>query len=177
MTQEQKPQKKTASQRIDDLENAMGQFYQSFQTLARDVMVMRDAIKLLGNKVDAIVKIQAAGGALSDDTIAGQMVQNNIDDLKSRVDNLIGQGVLVQSETASVKSFIVGQEVDEAGVAVMPRTQFALAALPEPVQQKIIGSKAGDVILLEEGKLKLAVTEVYEIVEPKVETPETEAQA
>ena len=55
--QQQQPQKPTASQRIDSLENGLGALFQTADNLARDMMIVKDAIKLLGNKLDAVVKL------------------------------------------------------------------------------------------------------------------------
>jgi hypothetical protein len=50
----------------------------------------------------------------------------------------------------------------------IPRLQFALYAIKPPeLQQKFLGARVGDVLNLQEGKLKFKVAEVYQIQKPK----------
>jgi hypothetical protein len=160
--------KRNASQRIEDLERALMSLFQTCDNMARDLTLVKDAVKILGNKVDAIAK--AAG--ISDDTISAIMVENNVAELKGKVDTLVSSGVLVLTDTAGDSSFLVGSEINEEGTVVNPRLQFALSALQGELQEKLKGSKAGDVITLQEGKLKFQVQEVYNI-----QTPTTSEEA
>lgn len=166
MTTEQKPKQLTASERIDNLENTMMSLYQTADNIARDVLTIKDAIKLLGNKVDAIVKASVAGKPLTDENLASIMIENNVTELKGKVDGLITQGILVTEETVSADSFVVGREVDENGEVQNPRLQFAVASLQNDLKDKLIGQKTSSVVVFEEGKLSFEVMEVYKIQSP-----------
>jgi hypothetical protein len=167
--EQQQEQKRTASQRIDDLERALMSLYQTTDSIARDTMVLKDAAKLLGNKLDAVVKLsnREISQNINDDAISKIMVENNVADLKEKVTGLIAQGILVASEEITDTSFVVGQELDEQDNVVNPRLQFALNAVNEDLRAKIKASKIGEVIVLQEGKLKLKVLESYSIQAPK----------
>jgi hypothetical protein len=173
MTTEQ-TDKRSASQKIDDLERGIAATFQTLDNMARDIMVIKEAIKLLGNKVDSIVKASERGLVVNDDLISKIMVENNVEELKEKVSSLVAQGVLVTQDVVGDDSFIVGRELSEAGEVVNPRLQFALGAIQEEMRGKIKGSKAGDVLTLEEGKLRFEVTEVYGVKPPTApEAPST----
>jgi hypothetical protein len=166
-------QQKSATERLQDLEQSMMSNFQTLDTMARDILVIKEAIKLLGNKVDSIVKASERGQPLSDDVLTKIMIENNVEDLRGKVTNLVSQGILAQQEVVDETSFLVGREVNDAGEVVNPRLQFALQALQEDMRQKLRGSKAGDVISLQEGKLKFEILETYSVQPPKA--PETSA--
>lgn len=171
MEQDQQAQapKKTASQRIEELEQAMMSMYSTANNMARDIMTMKEAIKLLGNKVDSIVKASERGEELNDDTLSKIMIENNTAELATKVQTLVQQGFLSKADSITEESFVVGKEVDDDGNVMNPRLQFAMKGLQDVLRSKIVGSKAGDILTLEEGKLKFEVVEVYDIVVPKAE--------
>jgi hypothetical protein len=166
---EQKQPKKTAAQRIDDLEHALMSLYQTADNMARDVTTLKDAVKILGNKVDAIVKATNRGETLTDEVISKIMVENNSEELKQKVANLVNAGALVPAEEILETSFIVGQEIDDEGIVQNPRIQFVVSTLQENIRKKFPGAKAGQVLDLQEGKWKFVVSEIYSIVVPKQE--------
>lgn len=169
---------RSASQKITDLENALMSLYQTADNMARDLGTIKEAIKLLGNKVDSIVKAASAGEPVNDTVIARIMVENNVEELNQKVKGMIAQGVLKSQEQIGADSFVVGSENDDQGAVINPRLQFALFALQPDLREKFIGGKAGDVLTLQEGKLKFKVLEVYEIQKQKpAEAVEAPAEA
>lgn len=178
MANEQK--QRTAAQRIEDLEQGMMAMYQTLDQMARDLMTIKEAIKLLGNKMDSIVKASQRGEALTDEVISKIMVENNMEELKSKVQALVDQGVLVPAEEVTDTSFVVGREMNDQGEIQNPRMQFVLSALEESVRAKFPGSKVGQVLDLKDGKWKFEITETYNIVTPQVAQPaqeETKAES
>lgn len=166
--------KRTASQRIEDMERGLMALYQTADNMARDMMTIKEAIKLLGNKLDAVVKATSRGEQLTDEVISKIMVENNVEELKNKVQDLVNQGVLVAAEEVTTNSFIVGREIDADGKVQNPRMQFVVSALAENVRSKFPGAKAGQTLELEEGKWKFEVQEVYSIQTPQA--PQVEAQ-
>jgi len=159
---------RSASQKIQDLENALISLYQTVDNIARDLNTCKDALKLLGNKMDSIVKATNAGEPLSDEVISRIMLENNIEELKNRLRVMVAQGTLVPTEQVAEDSFIAGSDINEQGETVNHRLQFALYAIKPPeLQQKFIGARVGDVLNLQEGKLKFKVAEIYQIQKPK----------
>lgn len=165
--------KRNASQRIEDLERAMMSLYQTADNMARDLMTIKDAIKILGNKVDAIVKASSRGETLSDEVVAAIMVENNVEELKNKLNMLVAQGILVPEAVVSATSFVVGREVDDSGKVVNPRLQFTMSGLQEQVREKIVGAVPGQTLTLEEGKLKFEVLESYAIQTPQPPSEES----
>jgi len=163
--------KKTAAQRIESLENAFMSLYHTADNIARDVLTIKEAVKLLGNKLDAVAKL----GGMKDDDIAKVMIENNIEDLKDKIDNLVKNGVLTAEEVVQENSFVVGREIDQDGTVVNPRLQFTLKAMPLTTQEKIKSSKPGDIVIVEEGKLRFEILETYKINAPEPAAQEAEA--
>lgn len=163
----QQQDKRTASQRIDDMERGLMALYQTADNMARDMMTIKEAIKLLGNKLDSVVKASRNGEVMSDEVIARIMVENNIEELKEKVTNLVNQGVLQAAEEAGPNSFIVGRELGDDGKVANPRMQFVVSALNPEVRDKFPGSKPGQTLELQEGKWKFEILEVYNIVTPQ----------
>lgn len=163
--------KRNAAQRIEDLEQALMSLYQTANNMASDLTTVKEAIKLLGNKLDSVVK--ATG--ITDDQVSALMIENNVAELKSKVDGLVTQGILIATEETAANSFVVGKEVDDDGAVVNPRLQFSLTALQPELRDKLVGSKVGDVVTLQEGKLKLEVLEIYSVQGAEV-APEPSAE-
>lgn len=166
--------KRTASQRIEDMERGLMALYQTADNMARDMMTIKEAIKLLGNKLDAVVKATNRGEQMTDEVISKIMVENNVEELKNKVQDLVNQGVLVAAEEVTTNSFVVGREIDTDGKVQNPRMQFVVSALAENVRAKFPGAKVGQTLELEEGKWKFEVQEVYAIQTPQA--PQAEAQ-
>lgn len=171
----QQPKQRSATERLTDLEQAVMSAFQGMDGLNRDIMLIKDAIKLLGNKVDSIVQLLNRGESVNDATIAAQMVQNNIAELKAKVDNLVAQGVLVAEEAVTKDSFIVARELAEDGTVLQPRIQTTLAATSPKAQEALIGVKPGETVAIPETTLKVEIVETYKIQAP--EAPQEEAPA
>jgi hypothetical protein len=165
---EQQTDTRTASQRLEDVERGSMAAFQTMDNMVRDIMTIKEAIKLLGNKVDSIVKALEVSmpTTINDDILSKLMVENNVAELRNKVGDLVSQGILAPQEVVDDNSFLVGRELNDAGEVVNPRIQFALQALQEEMRAKIKGSKAGDVLSLEEGKLKFEVLETYSVQPP-----------
>lgn len=172
---ETKQDNRSASQKITDLENAVMSIYQTVDNLARDFTNFREAIKLLNNKVDSIVKASSTGEPINDGVINRIMIENNVEELSNKTKLMVSQGILVAQEVVGDDSFVVGSELNEDGTVANPRLQFALFALQQELRDKIKGSKVGDVLTLQEGKLKFKVIENYQIQQPKTQEPATAA--
>lgn len=159
--------KRTASQRIDDMERGLMALYQTADSMARDLMTIKEAIKLLGNKLDSVVKASSRGETLSDEVIAKIMVENNVEELKEKVQNFVNSGALASAEEVGPNSFVVGRELADDGSIANPRMQFLVQSLNPEVRDKFPGAKAGQILTLQEGKWKFEVLEIYNVQTPK----------
>ena len=164
---------KTATQRIEDLEKGLMSTFQVVEMMTKDILTLKDAVKLLNNKLDAVVKNSKSGLELSEDNIGAHMIANNVAELKAKVDSLVAQGILSPGDTVTDNSFIVGREIDSTGQVVNPRLQVVFSALTELAKAKLIGAKVGDLIEIEEGKLKLELMETFSIVQPDAPSAES----
>lgn len=177
MSNNQQKDTRTASQRLDDMERGLMALYQTADNMARDMQIIKEAIKLLGNKLDSVVKASSQGLQLNDEVISKIMVDNNIQELKDKVTKLVDDKVLEQTDVVTTNSFVVGREIAEDGSIANPRMQFVVSALAEPVKNKFPGQKVGDILTLEEGKWKFEIQEIYSLVIPKAPEAAPAAEA
>lgn len=156
---------RSASQRIEDLENGVMAAFQTMDSMTRDILTIKEAIKLLANKTDSIVKATQRGEPLNDEVLSKIMIENNARELKDKVSAMVQQGILVKGETVEDSSFLVCRELNAQSELINPRLQFALQALVEDTRGKLKGAKVGDVIDIQEG-LKLEIMETYDVRAP-----------
>lgn len=176
--------KKNATERLSDLENNQAQIVQALQPvelMARDLAGMKEALKLLNNKVDALVKAINAGGPITDDSLSKYMIENNVAELAKKVTDMVASGLLAASDTVTKDSFVVINEADPSGAVVNPRMQFLVSALQhEEVRTKLEGAKVGSNISVGDQGASINVLESYNVVTPQApaaEAPSAEAQA
>ena len=171
--------KKTATERLEVLENTVNSIIQAIQPLAnmaQDLMALREATKLLNNKLDAVVKSINAGTALTDENLGQLMTENNAKELQDKVTKMVTDGLLAATDTVSKDSFVVISEADETGKVVNPRMQFLLSALQnEEIKAKLEGATVGANIPVGDKGASLNVLEAYNIVVPQAQAPEATA--
>jgi hypothetical protein len=167
--------KRTASQRIDDLERAVMSGFHTSNNMARDLLMMKDALKLLANKIDSVMKAICAGKQPTDEVVSEYMTANNIAELKGKVENLVNQGILAPTDAAGDGTFIVGSEEEKDGKVIHPRVQFTFSSLDKELADKLRGAKANDLVEFKPDKLLFRVLEIYNVVVPK--PPEAPAPA
>lgn len=164
--------KRTASQRIDDLERAVMSIFQVSNNMARENTMIKDALKLLGSRVTALIQLAASGTVVSEDGVDKIMRENQIKELQGKVQNLIDQGFLVATEAVAENTFLVGSENEPdqadgtAGKTIHPRLQFTLSSLEKDIQEKLTGAKVGDTVKFKDDALVFKLAEVYRIVNP-----------
>lgn len=173
---EQETSKKTASQRIDGLEAAVGQLYGVSDLMVKDLMTLKNAMKLLNNKVSAIVEATKSGQTLNDEVLDAIMIENNVKELDSKVKEMLTSGLVTTEEAISENSFVVGSESDENGKVINPRIQFAIKALSQEFQEKLVGKKPGDTVSFADDKLIFKVTESYKINDFSAQEQPTEVE-
>lgn len=176
--------KKTASERLEIVENTVNSLIQAVQpmaNMAQDLMALREAVKLLNNKLDAVVKCTNAGSPLTDENLNQVMTQNNAKELEDRVSKMVSDGLLAATDVVQKDSFVVINEADSNGKIVNPRMQFLLSALQnEEIKGKLEGATVGANVPVGESGASLNVLEIYNIVVPNTpeasETQETAPQ-
>lgn len=160
--------KLNAAQRLESLEKAMVLMDKTIHELYKSIEGLRLAGKTLSNKVDSIISASSQGQQINDDVVNKIMTENNVQELKQRIESLKASGQLVQGEEINDLSLMVLREVDpDTGEVANPRVQIAYQLLAESTKELLKGKKAGDVITMGEDKLNLEVLEVYNIVVPE----------
>lgn len=174
MAKQQQQPKMNASQRIQALEQMMAGQSQNMQYLAQEINTLRQSITSLARRINATIKAGEEGG-VSNDTVNKLLVDENVQELKGKVDFLLEQKVLEKTKKKTIhdRSFVVGRELDEESNVVNPRMQFAVASLNEEAQGKVNNKKLGDLIKDFSGDgLSLEITELYDIAEEKEQKKE-----
>lgn len=173
--------KLNAAQKIEALERLVAQQQgvseaqsQNIQFLTREIDGLRQTIAALARRLNASIK---AGDY--NDAVQQILVEENVAELKGKVDFLKEQGVILETTKEAVheRSFLVGRELDEDKNVVNPRMQFAIASLTEEAKQKVLGQKLGGLVKDFSGDgLVLEITEVYDIAEEKEQKKDFEEE-
>jgi enamine deaminase RidA (YjgF/YER057c/UK114 family) len=182
---EQQP-KGTAAQRLEMLENQTQQIVQALQVLDQslgnittNLQSLINAVSLLNKRVQGIINVSESGKSISSGAVADDVVMQNVKELEGKIEDLKKKGIAVSADQVQENSMVVGRELDEQdGTIVAPRVQFPVFQLNEDKKEKVLGKKVGDIVSFEEGRNKLEITELYNIVVPKAaQQEESEAKA
>lgn len=171
--------KRTATQRIEDLEKVVTMLYQataqmksSTENLMRtqgDMVLVKDALKLLNKKTEAIIQTASPETGITVSSVSELVVKMNVEDLTAQVAAYVENGHLVSAEEVSEKSYLVCEELNADGSLANPRIQFRLDSQDEATATSLKGKRAGDVVSFGENKFSAKILEVYSVVEPKSE--------
>jgi hypothetical protein len=161
----------TAAQRLLGLEQSVGALDQTLYNQAQQLSMVRDALTLLNEKVNAMVTLMSLNQPVNDSTIDQAIEQKRIEDMKKKVENLVKSGSLEKAEEVSKKSFLVVREMNsETGAVINPRLQFAVSILNQESLEKLLGKKAGDSVkFVENNPAVIEIEEVYNVVIKDVE--------
>jgi uncharacterized coiled-coil protein SlyX len=162
--------KLNAAQRLESLENAMALVDKTIHELFKSVENLRLAGKTLSNKVDSIISASSQGQQINDDIINKIMIENNVSELKERIEKLKASNQIIDGSEIGDMSLMVLREIDpDTNEVANPRVQIAFQLLAEPTKELLKGKKAGDIISMGENKLNIEVLEVYNIVIPEAQ--------
>lgn len=162
---------KTATERLEELEKTqmnLLQALQSVELMSRDLMFLKEAAKLLDNKLNSVIKASVEGKALTQENINSYMVENNVAELKQKVEDMVNQGMLAENEYVKEDSFLVVSESDSEGKVTNPRLQFLLSTIQsDEIKSKLVGVRVGDSIAVDDKGNTVLVLESYNVVTPK----------
>lgn len=168
------PQKTgNAAQRISAIEKSLqaladnvGQALQEFnRNTAEKINILADEIDKLTNSLQSVGKrVNAVTEATgTKDEVNQMLIDSAVVELEGKVADLVKLGAIERDDSLPItdRTFVVGREVDADGNVVNPRVQFATASLSKNLQDKLLGSKVGDLVQFEEGQPKFEITEMY----------------
>ncbi len=178
---------RTASQRIQDLEQVVTMLYQStaqiknaVENLLRtqsEMGLVKDALKLLNKKTEAIIQSAAPETGITVAAVSNLVISMNVEDLKAQVAGYIVSGHLAPTEEVAANTYLVCEEYNADGTVANPRIQFRLDSQDEATGEALKGKKVGDTISFGEGKFAAKILELYTLLEPKAPESASEAPA
>lgn len=183
--------KRTATQKIEDLEKvvtmlyqATGQLNQRVESLLQtqsDVTLIKDALKILNKKTEAIIQSASAESGITSEAVSALVVSMNVKEMADQTAAHVANGHLTASDTSGSNSFLVCEELQADGSVANPRIQFRMDSLDAANQELLSGKKVGDVVNFGEDKFSVKILEIYEVVNapaaPAAEAPAAEAPA
>ncbi|CAM6005499.1 unnamed protein product [Sphagnum balticum] len=180
--------KRTATQRIEDLEkvlamvcNGLNQLQGAVQALFQsqnELGPIKTALKILDRKTDGIVHSASADGGITFAAIKKYVEDLNIQDLKKMVADYLAAGKVVPTDVVAGDSFLVCEEYQPDGTLQNPRVQFRMDAQEKSTTDLLTGKKVGDLVSLGESEVSLKILELYTITPEKApETPAPPAPA
>ena len=137
--------------------------------ISRENDILKNALQLVHEKLDAVINLANEGKALSQENINEKVVLLKEQELKNKVDQMLEQGAIEAVEEVGENSLVVSREVDDDGKVVNPRLQFITGRLNEESLKHFLGKKSGDLVKMEEGKLGIEIAEIYNFVEQKLD--------
>lgn len=174
---------RTAGQKIEDLERVVTMLYQSVGALdgavksllstQRDMVLVRDALRILNKKTEAIIQVANEASGITAAAVSELVVKMNVEDLKAQVDEYLKRGSLVPADEVTAKSYLICEEQNADGTLANPRIQFRLDSQDAETQAALTGKKVGDTVSFGEGKYAAKILELYTLVDP---TPQAAAQ-
>jgi hypothetical protein len=170
----------TAAQRLLRLEEAVSIMDQLAYNQANQLSMVRDALTLLNEKVNAMVTLLSLGQEVNDSNLDKVVEQKRVEEMKKKVSELLESGSLKKAEEVSKKSFLVVREINtETGAVINPRLQFVVSILNEESLGKLLGKKAGDSVkFVEDNPASIEIEEIYDVVmkDEKNETVQQSAE-
>jgi len=159
----------TAAQKLDALEKSFIAQNNQIEILADEIDQLRLQLQAVNKRLNATIQSGDQGG-VSSESINKIILGDNMRELESRITFLVEQGVLVRNDDSEIseKNFVVGRELDTEANVTNPRVQFSVGSVDPELKKQILGKKVGDVVAYSEGQDSLEVTEVYDIVDPKI---------
>ncbi len=166
MSKQNENKQMTAAQRLLGLEQSVSALDQALYNQAQQLSMIRDALSMLNEKVNAMITLSSLGQSFSDAAIDQVIEQKRVEDMKKKVDSLLEAGSLQKAEEVSNKSFLVVREMNgETGNVINPRLQFAVSILNQESLTKLLGKKAGDSVkFAEENPAIVEIEEIYDVV-------------
>ena len=132
--------------------------------IARENEILKDALQLLHEKLDAVITLQNRGLPLNDSNINEAVVEMKENSLKERVTEMLQQGSIKPVEVVGEDSLIVSRELSKEGKVENPRLKFLVGRLVDELKTKFVGKKVGELIQGEENKLDIEIMEIYDLV-------------
>lgn len=176
---------RTATQKIEDLERVVTMLYTTVGALDKatkslmgtqsDMALVRDALRLLNKKTEAIVQSATPESGITAESVSALVIKMNVEDLKAQVEEYLKRGNLVPADEVGPTSYLVCEESNADGTIANPRIQFRLDSQDEATQAALTGKKAGDSASFGEGKFSATILEVYTLVDNPAPTPAPEA--
>lgn len=183
--------KRTATQRIEDLEKVVTSFYQaltnlnqvmvsvrtdmdSLMTIQNDIALIKEATRILNNKSDAIIQVAKPETGISLESVSKLVIDMNVENLKNQVDNFLNNGLIVASEEVTSKGFVVVEELNLDGTVNNARVQFRMDSQNETTKTALQGKKVGDLVDFGENTYRVKILEVYSLVDKTAPTASVE---
>lgn len=150
-----------------------GEMEMIIYNLSRESEILREALQLFHEKLDAVITLTNKSEPLTDDNINAAVVEAKTVDLANRVKVQLEEGKIALAEEINENSFVVGRELNKDGTVANPRLQFIMGRLVPELQEKFTGIKTGELVTTEgEDKLDIEIMEIYDFVEQELELPE-----
>lgn len=142
--------------------------------LARENDILKDAVGLMNQKLDATIQLSREGLEITDETLEERIVQMKVDKMEQSVKKLLEENKIELAQDVTEDSLVVSRELNKDGTVANPRLQFIPSRLHEQTREKFVGKKSGDLVTGDgEDSLDVEIFEVYNFVQPKQEAAPT----
>lgn len=166
--QKSKEKLEAVSEQVLGTARRVGEMELILYNIARENEILKDALQLLHEKLDAVITLQNRELPLTDGNINEAVVEMKINSLKEKVDELLRQGTIKPVDVVGDDSLIVSRELSKEGKVENPRLQFLVGRLVDDLKSKFLGKKVGDLVPGNDNKLDIEIMEIYNLVDNKL---------
>ena len=131
---------------LDNTARRNGEMEMIIYNLSRESEILKDAIQLMYEKLDAVIALSNDGTALTTDNINSKVTAQKVETLENGVKLGLEKGNIEKAEVAGVQSLIVSRELEKNGEVINPRLQFMVGRLEEGLASKFVGKSVGEFI-------------------------------
>lgn len=178
--------KRNATQKIEDLEKVVTMLYQAVAQLQgvaqslsvgqSEIPLIKEAIKLLNRKADAIIQAANATTGITAAAVSALVTSMNIEEMKGQVAGYLATEHLApDAPEVAANSYLVCEEYNLDGTVANPRVQFRMDSQDEPTNAALVGKKVGDTVSFGPNKFSAKILEIYTLLDPKPEAPKLQA--
>lgn len=153
---------------LDNATKRTGEMEMILYNLSRESEILRDALQLMHDKLEAVVALSNGGKPLTNENINETVTSLKEQSLKDRVTSMEESGHIAPVDVVGSESLIISRELDEGGTVVNPRLQFMVGRLNDVLKSKFVGRGTGDLVPGEENKLDIEIMEIYDFVDQKL---------
>jgi len=160
------------SELLSNTSKRTGEMEMIIFNLSRESEILKDALQLIHEKLDAVISLSGDSQPLDSESINNKITEQKVETLKKGIEIGLEKNNIEKTEVVGDKSLIVSRELEKTGEVVNPRLQFMVGRLTPELSARFTGKVVGDLIEGEGDRLNIEIIEIYDFVEQELSSEE-----